>query len=272
MDDTYWANILRQSNHRQREYEEFNCITVAKNDGSLSFSVYDRMYDRVMDLRGTLQPPSETHVDVPRVTIHDLADRAYLRDTVENVQWQSKPAVFKQICIYSESKRFHVEVEAFQSLRSSPFFPDILAFVVDENGMMRGFLLPFCGDELSSSHAIPLHHSIFLDLMKAMSDPKALYKEPHGDLCSRNILVSNDGNHLMVIDPGNPVIDYPGDRHALVAVLTEEDVLKRLETELDREKVRRIQEKLEEGWGYQEIVYGRIKPGRTDSRETLDPV
>jgi RIO-like serine/threonine protein kinase len=82
-----------------------------------------------------------------------------------------------------------------------------------------------------------------------MSDLERICKVPHGDLFTRNILVSEKGD-LTVIDSGNPGYDYPGDQ-----LLVAEDVSK-ITFDPDRKAVAWARNKLRDNWEYAAIAHG----------------
>ncbi|KAJ7879916.1 hypothetical protein B0H14DRAFT_3434665 [Mycena olivaceomarginata] len=168
-----------------------------------------------------------------------------------------KKIVFKQILDRTDAPRLSIEAEILISLRPSPFFPNIEAFVIDEQGMMRGFLLPFLGNTIDSESVETLPLPLFRDLFLAMSDLERICKRPHGDLFARNILVSEDGK-LTIIDVGNAGCDYPGDRQALADLLVDADILKKIPSDAERKAVAWAWDKLQENWAYPSIAQGLL--------------
>jgi hypothetical protein len=184
-----------------------------------------------------LFPPPSINEPIPRISVSDLSARRWLCASAELIEWQARKIIFKQIFDHTGSPRLRSQAEILLSLCSFPFFPNVEAFVVDEQGMMKGIILPFLGNTIDSENVDVLPLSFFTDLF-AMSDLERICKVPHGDLFARNILVSEEGI-LTVIDPGNPGpgYDYPGDRQDLSDLLVAEDVSKKITSDPDRKAV-----------------------------------
>ncbi|KAJ6520526.1 hypothetical protein C8R45DRAFT_955489 [Mycena sanguinolenta] len=252
LDDPYWVDILRQTDPRSKRSSEFNRIFVEK-DGSLTLSSVSLEEAGFTTIHPLSPPPNDQCT--PHISVSELSARRWLWYSVELAEWQGKEYVFKQILFRAGAPRLRTEVDLLLALRPSLFFPNIEAFIVDEHGMMRGILMPFLGHTIDSEKVETVPLSVFRDLFLAMSDLERLGKVPHGDLFPRNILVSDQGR-LTVIDPGNAGIDYPGDRQALCDLLVDADVLKKIASGADRERVAWAYEKLRENWEYSAVAQG----------------
>jgi hypothetical protein len=255
LEDLYWVDILRQTEPRTKSSSEFNRIFV-EQDGSLSLSTVTPAEAGFHTIY-PLSPPPSVAEHTPNISISDISARQFLWASAELAEWQGKKFVFKQILDRTDAPRLSIEAEILISLRLSPFFPNIEAFVIDEQGMMRGFLLPFLGTTIDSKSVETLPLPFFRDLFLAMSDLERICKRPHGDLFARNILVSEDGK-LTIIDVGNAGCDYPGDRQALADLLVDADILKKIPSDAERKAVAWAWDKLQENWAYPSIAQGLL--------------
>jgi hypothetical protein len=117
------------------------------------------------------------------------------------------------------------EIAMNMRLAHSRHVVHFIAFVVDEDGDLRGILIPWAGVTIDTLPTI--RSSYFRDIVYGLRDIHALplldtdigkKDEPsHGDVFCRNILVMDGVAHL--IDVNNEGLDYPGEHEAFLNVL-----------------------------------------------------
>jgi tRNA A-37 threonylcarbamoyl transferase component Bud32 len=107
------------------------------------------------------------------------------------------------------------EITLLNQLQSSARFLPILAYVIDDEGRTRGFLLRRAGMRIDE--VVPMRFCYLNDVLEGLCDICDI-SACHGDIFPRNILV-NDGRAYL-IDPGNQGIEYKGDREALIDTIS----------------------------------------------------
>lgn len=130
-------------------------------------------------------------------------------------RYGSEVLAFKQILmVFDEVECFYRETDLLRRLSRSrqgrERFLQIQAYVVDDHGRMRGFLLPYGGIPLDQLSGIRAEY--FVDVLKGALEIQHLGTASgsgsgeamqHGDICGPNILFDQDTGRVGLIDVGN---------------------------------------------------------------------
>ena len=252
LEDPYWCDVLRRTGHRGRD--DFNHIEVNPVDGSLSFSL---LLDR--GLAGVVyhSPPEDPTSNYPHIPYTALEDRQYLEFSVETCTWKGEPCVFKQPLTRRDVAMIDNEIAIMKRLEHSPHIVHFIGYVVDEDGDLRGILLPWAGVKIDSLPTV--RWSFFCDIVYGLSDIHSLTlpesemgeerEASHGDIFCRNILVKDGVARL--IDSANEGLDYPGDHQAFLDVLL---ALKdKAEGDVDKSRIAELEAWLRAGMSFAQL-------------------
>jgi hypothetical protein len=251
LEDPYWCNVLRQTGHRGRD--DFNHIDVNDIDGSLSLSLIPHR-GPFLDLH---PPPTGPSIDHPHIHYTALEDRQYLEYSVETCTWKGERCIFKQSLMMSQVALLDAEIAMNTTLAHSPHVVHFIAYVVDDDGDLRGILFPWAGVTIDTLPTI--RWSYFRDIVHGLRDIHALplsetdigkKDEPsHGDLFCRNILIMDGVARL--IDLNTEGLDYPGDHQAFLNVLL--TLKDKAEEDIDRSRIGEMETWLHAGMGFAEL-------------------
>ncbi|KAG6815834.1 hypothetical protein H0H87_010914, partial [Tephrocybe sp. NHM501043] len=256
LEDPYWANILVSTNHRVRG--GFNRINVNSDNGELNLKLLPE--EHVARPLRNLEPPSvqQQQMGVPSVPFTALRDRKYLISTAETCTWNGLPYVFKQPLVEGHVEHMHREVALNGQVRDSPYIVALAAFIVDEDGLLRGQLYPWSGVRIDTLPSVTWQ--MLRDVLAGLRDigratmpdhsTGNIVAASHGDVFSRNVVVQDGRARL--IDAGNEGLNYEGDRGAAITMFS--SLAEKMPTEEDKKKLSVMLELLKTDLGFEVIV------------------
>ena len=163
--------------------------------------------------------------------------------------WNGRRCVFMQPLMKGQVARLDAEIAMMNQLMHSPHIVHSIAYVVDEDGDLRGILLPWAGVTID---ALPtVCWSYFRDIVYGLRDIHSLSVQgsdegeaSHGDVFCRNILVQDGVARL--IDLNNEGLDYPGDHKAFANVV--QSLKDKADGDIDKKRMSELETGCAQEW------------------------